>query len=347
MGCTDWSTGMKTITLLASFLALAACTTDFGISGEDTSTDSLEDTGADTSIDTFHDEGIDTHEDPWSEPPLDSWEDPTTEVWTDPWVDPTEDPWTDPIGDVVTDPWTDPVADAWTDPWTDTGACEPWTVPAGGTCSIVDQCGCPGGSWCYWTINETLCAIAEMCISDPMPGTVGIGQPCDYSSIVCAPGLECLDDGTGASCYQWCRSDLDCDMAGSSCSLSVGGFPGPAGTPCETMDITFPYNICSRSSTCMDTDCSPFATSFCGTGQSCTWDPICDAMVCTFTGTVSAGGSCYDQTDCMPGLECLSIPPGTMPGTCVRFCNGVHTCTGGGTCTSVGSLNHPEISVCI
>jgi hypothetical protein len=186
----------------------------------------------------------------------------------------------EPIWDVSTEPDTEPVDAPWdvTDAWDVTGEEPAFDVPAdtdldgttdadapidihidpdvdpdlpeecisgttstGGTCNVIDKCGCSVG-WCTWDIDTTACTIFETCTTITA-GTGTHGSSCDPSVLGdCAPGLDCLstDGGVTGTCYQWCRTDVDCPT-GHSCTVPVE-FTLP--DPC-TVPVSSPYDACS------------------------------------------------------------------------------------------------------
>ena len=141
-------------------------------------------------------------------------------------------------------------ADAGADTGTEPDACEPGS--AAGTCSVIDQCGCPEGMRCVWYVDGGTCRLFEACgVTD---GDLEVGQECGAGSPIlpvlnwpCRPEASCLSSG-GASftCHEWCRGDGDCTQEGSACSLvPFIVYPEPA-EDCPGVALSAPYRICSQ-----------------------------------------------------------------------------------------------------
>jgi hypothetical protein len=60
---------------------------------------------------------------------------------------------------------------------------------AGSTCSIIEQSGCPAGTWCSWEYDEHTCNLFERCFSRP-PGTLEIWESCEGSGPLCQPRVR-------------------------------------------------------------------------------------------------------------------------------------------------------------
>jgi hypothetical protein len=179
--------------------------------------------GYDTGVDTIPDTSGETV---WDVPDT-MIEDTGSDGVLDPVLDSTEDTPVDP--DVDPDPDPDPDA-----------GCVSGTTTYGGTCNIIDRCGCTTG-WCYWDVNPTYCEVFETCVTTTA-GTATHGMTCDPTLVnACAPGLACLSsDGVTGTCQQWCRTDLDCPT-GKTCTVPIS-FTLPA--PCSST-ATAPYDCCS------------------------------------------------------------------------------------------------------
>ena len=196
-------------------LAVLGCAT-----GTDEPWDGFIDTGIPDTVpdvfDTFPDTGPDTGFDTFPDTPVDTFFDPD--------VDPDRDP--DP------DPDPDPEPEA---------PCISGTGSSGGTCNIIDRCGCTSPQWCYWEFDDVACTIIESCISITA-GTLPHGSACNPASTTaqCVPGADCLStDGVTGTCQAWCESDLDCP-SGYTCSVPVNV---SLGSPCG--DLPMPYDACS------------------------------------------------------------------------------------------------------
>jgi len=141
---------------------------------------------------------------------------------------------------------TDAAADGALDP-TSEDPFDTMSDSPGSTCNIIEQSGCPAGTWCSWEYDEHTCSLVERCFSRP-PGTLEIWEPCEGSGPLCQPGTECWEtrefDGTYLwRCHEWCRSDGDCSWRDTVCLGTPIGFWGYG--PCEGEPIEFPYGICS------------------------------------------------------------------------------------------------------
>ena len=81
-----------------------------------------------------------------------------------------------------------------------TPGCPSITAEHGGYCNIIEQCGCPEGTWCDWYIDEATCYAYEKCVTGPR-GSLEPGQEC-FSDRECPAGTMCVD-----VCIEWCETD--------------------------------------------------------------------------------------------------------------------------------------------
>lgn len=141
---------------------------------------------------------------------------------------------------------TDAAADGAADISSEISA-DAWPDGAGSTCSIIEQSGCPAGTWCSWEYDEHTCSLFERCFSRP-PGTLDIWEPCEGSGPLCQPGTECWEtrefDRTYLwRCHEWCRSDGDCSWPDTVClETPIGEW---AYGPCYGEPFGYPYGICN------------------------------------------------------------------------------------------------------
>lgn len=190
------------------------------------------------------------------------------------------------------------------------------SVPDGGSagcstpCEAVSQCGCDGSEGCYLTgTGEASCLTAGDRTQDETCG----------SDDDCAAGYDCVSAGPGGRhCQKYCSEDGHCDGDLSLCNREVGG--GAA-------------RICTS-------DCDPMVGG-CGSGDDCVLgvgeDGRFDAN-CRVPGTGSFLDACVDQSDCGPGLLCVSNGSGTY---CEYLCE-VGTADCGSTVTC-GRLDPPAL----
>jgi hypothetical protein len=130
----------------------------------------------------------------------------------------------------------------------------------------------------------------------------------------CNPGLVCLagaDDACTGRCYQFCRTEADCNNA--PCDKIIAGGR-------KVCDVPF-------------VDCNPVPPiSGCPGAQSCflsTTNPT--RTICDCAGTVPRNDPCNRSRDCLPGLVCVD-PTNTGDSRCRQVCllsdNGSN-CAGG------------------
>ena len=143
------------------------------------------------------------------------------------------DPGDDAI-DVASDPGAE-ISDPFPDPH-----CE---GVAGGPCHLVEQCGCPAGSFCTLYMISGECTIFEGCyvrtsMMDGEPGYLcGPPDSCRPGTICYAPPGE--EEG---KCHEWCMTDEDCSQYtdGARCRVTVLLTGDVACT-----DIPAPYLACT------------------------------------------------------------------------------------------------------
>jgi hypothetical protein len=114
-------------------------------------------------------------------------------------------------------------------------------------CSVIDQTGCPMGTWCSWALDEMSCLYYESCFPGP-PGDLGIGDECSADSHnSCMPGTECWfiwGMEPPEICREWCRTDEDCSLPGARCGLPTNHIPALG--PCAGLILGFPYQLCTE-----------------------------------------------------------------------------------------------------
>jgi hypothetical protein len=174
------------------------------------------------------------------------------------------------------------------------GACNP---PAGAACQIDPQCGCPAGEKCSFTTNP-----GATCVT--AGGSVA-GELCTADT-QCATGLAC----SGGVCRPYCA------MSGALCPAAA---TGPALGEC----INDP-TVGAQDNLCL-LPCTPSPNN-CGTGQTCGLPTINGATYtnCVSAGSVPAGESCSDQTDCVAGTTCQSVDGEAI---CVQPCRTTMDCS--------------------
>ncbi len=149
---------------------------------------------------------------------------------------------------IAADP-TDSVDTIFDDITLDGDACIPVTAAIGGSCNIVENCGCAPGSWCSHYSDLSDCSIVEYCRAS-LPGILSVESDCDTNSpeSECTPGTVCMTDGPGSPgdpghCYEYCLSDDDCSIVGRTCSIELDlSLPPPCGS------VAAPFHLCAIDS---------------------------------------------------------------------------------------------------
>lgn len=183
------------------------------------------------------------------------------------------------------------------------GGDDPVTCDQQDPCDAVSQCGCEGDEGCYLSgTGEASCLTAGDRVQD---------QSCGGDDD-CAAGYDCISAGAGGRhCKRYCADDGDCGGELSLCNREVGG--GAA-------------RICTS-------DCDPLIGG-CRSGEDCVLglgeDERYDAN-CRVPGAGNYLDTCVDQSDCGPGLLCVTTPDvGTY---CQYLCEvGSTDCGSSGTC---------------
>jgi hypothetical protein len=172
------------------------------------------------------------------------------------------------------------------------------TFPAGATCSVDPQCGCPAGQKC--DIGGTAAAACTTA------GSGTQGARCALNTD-CAAGLTCVD----GVCHSYCES------VGAACP---GGLCVQGGNGAQPQD-----KICTI-------DCK-LQPDTCGAGEAClpiTVGGVLATADCEAPGTGAYGDSCQNNVECGAGLGCDS-PTGS--GTyCLPWCQSDANCAVGYTC---------------
>lgn len=128
----------------------------------------------------------------------------------------------------------------------------------------------------------------------PVPGTVELGEGCNQTTYLCAPGLICLYTYNGEYNTSFCT--VDCSDAGCPAGASCVPNPGmPAGSPA-------PAAACVASCQA-DSDCWK------ATARACKRDG--DAGICVHVGCrpsdYSGGALRCDFIDCPGGYVCVGF----------------------------------------
>lgn len=258
-------------------------------------------------------------------------------------VDSSPDTSLDTTPDSTPDVTTDTTPDVTTDTEPDSTGCVSTTAAAGGTCSVLDLCGCDPTQVCMLNGVSDACQLYETCIATAA-GSVAVGAECNLATD-CVPGSICVRySGEDAGhCYQWCQDSSDCTEPGAECNVSLTLTPSSgacAGTP-----ITTPLNACSLPCPA-DNECDPFggagAGAGCADGEGCWIRSDCNISWCFPDGTVASGGDCSGTESCVNGSLCLIIDSTTM--TCVPFCDSTHACATG-TCYPLSPPYAPNPSL--
>ncbi len=216
----------------------------------------------------------------------------------------------------------------------------------GGTCNLVEQCGCYAGFTCSLAVDGDTCVLVEHCT--PGLGYVDVEEECTEPG-QCRRGTICLTRliEERSYCFEWCGDDSDCSVPGRTCAITVSTELPP---PC-TGTAELPYRVCTFACP-PDEGCELFAAGSdptgCSSDQACFWDTIitgggCDVARCLPEGTGDPGDECSSER-CRRGSGCYgAVGEGFF---CRTYCDDAHACTTG-TCTSYGSSVRPDLGVCL
>lgn len=183
------------------------------------------------------------------------------------------------------------------------------TVDAGGMCDPVCNTGCKS--------CDEKCSVntagAETCnapLAGPPPALFGT---CTQRALAgaasqtdnCAPGQVCLKlTICGTQCFQFCRSDADCN--GTSCTRDLAN--GQLGCDVPQVD-------CDPIQGAANNGCSGGSFTSCYVSSQ-TEHTVCDCQTLNSSGAL--GDTCTRSRDCFPGLVCVN---GTGTGaTCYKAC---------------------------
>ena len=256
--------------------------------------------------------------------------DASTDTMTDTTLDTSLDTTPDTTPDTTLDTAADVPPDTAIDTAPDSTGCVSPTAAAGGTCSVVELCGCEGTEVCMLQGVSADCQLYETCMA-VTPGTVAVGAECTYATD-CIPGSICVrySGEEMGHCYQWCRDSSDCIQPGAECNVSLTLTPSAG--DCADTPINTPINACSLPCP-EDADCDPFggtgATAGCDDGEGCWIRSDCGISWCFPNGTVESGGDCAVDS-CVAGNICLEVVEGSEY-LCAPFCDDDHPCAAG-TC---------------
>lgn len=176
---------------------------------------------------------------------------------------------------------------------------------AGGVCNHFPACGCAADQVCRQnnSLHEMSCF-----------GTDNIAEGADCANLVCAAGLDCVEN----VCAPYCITDSDCSAAPGAQKCEqidwLDGTPIPGVSVCARIcDPVHPQNPKSPLQSCP---------------ASFRCDPLNNApgaTVCSPAGTATMGSSCTIDTDCIAGLFCAA-------NSCRAYCFTDSDCNGG-TCS--------------
>jgi hypothetical protein len=151
-------------------------------------------------------------------------------------------------------------------------------------------------------------------------GTGLDGASC-MSGTDCAPGFECVGDGT---CRHYCCDDAECATlsSGSNQQPYFCDVGAEKSAPSVIVPVCFPVQ-----------QCKPLTNS-CDSGQTCTIVEIDNGMqlvaTCDAVGTGKQGDSCETE-QCAEGFACLGTSGSR---TCQQLCDATHLCGTGMTCNT-------------
>ncbi|HVZ89399.1 MAG TPA: hypothetical protein VHG72_20730, partial [Polyangia bacterium] len=186
------------------------------------------------------------------------------------------------------------------------------TVDAGGMCDPVCNTGCKScDEKC--SVNTAGTETCNAPLAGPPPALFGSCTPRALSGASsqtdnCAPGQVCLGLTTcGSECYQFCRSDLDCN--GTSCTRDLGN--GRLGCEVPLADCD-PVKLKSGASN----GCPGGNLGSCYlSGQ--TEHTLCDCQTYNPSVTGVVGDPCTHSRDCFAGLVCANEGQGLK---CYQVC---------------------------
>jgi hypothetical protein len=164
---------------------------------------------------------------------------------------------------------------------------------------------------------------ASMCLN---AGTGADGMSCTAST-QCAPGFECVqngtsDGGTSGTCRHYCCDDSPCTtMSNDSANAYFCDVATEMATPYLKVPVCF---VVSK--------CLPLGPNKCNPGEACTIVEINDSMslvaTCDTVGTGGLDDSCETE-QCQAGFACIGA---TGQRTCEQLCNMQYGCSGSMSC---------------
>jgi hypothetical protein len=200
-------------------------------------------------------------------------------------------------------------------------ACLPPVAPCNpsdaGACDPVCNIGC---GQCFQKCSvDTVGDLTCNALSSSGP-PVGILQLCAQSqsssdkttqSDNCQPGSACVAHNVcGQRCYQFCRSNADCQQTGATCSIDAGGgqkycdVPTVACDPVNGLSSSMPpYSKCPLPGGC-------YLSADSG-------NTLCDCY--SNNGPRGVGDTCTRSRDCYPGLVCID-PTSNSGKHCYKVC---------------------------
>jgi hypothetical protein len=194
-------------------------------------------------------------------------------------------------------------------------------APAGSKCAVSPQCGCGMTETCDIT---TEASGSTSCVTG---GNATMGRPCNQTGD-CVAGLTCRF----GACRPYCATPrTSCNVAGTALCVE---FLGDGDKPLPG------NNVCTIK-------CDPRNPSaVCGT-NACLWfssyykpEKVSD---CNFAGATDELATCVGDSDCKPGLACMTHPKYGLE--CEKWCRiGVAgDCPSTSSCVDTLGVDAPTI----
>jgi hypothetical protein len=196
----------------------------------------------------------------------------------------------------------------------------PCVAGMGGSAGICDPVCNTGCGKCYQKCSVDPNGDLTCNQLSPTGNPVGILGMCQQSqsssdpstrSDNCQPGSICLNhNACGARCYQFCRTNADCQQTGATCTIDAGGGRLACDVPPSMCDpVNGAAGTSPRYSMC------PLAVQGCYLSSE-TGNTVCD---CYNNPPGNLGASCAHSRDCYPGLVCYD-PTSISGKRCYKVC---------------------------
>ncbi len=173
---------------------------------------------------------------------------------------------------------------------------------------------------------------------------------CSYATEYCDSANTCQPSATCNTREIVCGSSC-CDARTSYCAFAPTSTCGELATTCTEGQHVCGSRCCEPTETCdakvhacrgdEPVACYPLAPTVCTEAEACLYDG--DGWSCGAAGTALEGQSCYGDTECAPGLQCV----GTLfEAFCYRYCRvfDALACRGGACLDAFGDR---RVGLCV